>query len=250
MSWEIKGRNALVTGAAKRIGREIALRLAEEGANVCIHYSASEQEAKELQTEVSAKGVAAWLIRADFDKNEYEGLLDKAVIAAGGIDILVNNASIFPESTVGEMTLDGLFANIRVNAWAPFTLMRDFARIMKRGKVVNLIDSRTSGYDWKHAEYMMSKHLLSELTKMAAVEYAPQVVINGVAPGLILPPPGVEMAYLERLVGTVPLKRHGGPRDIAEAVIYVLKSEFLAGEVINVDGGRHLIEYGRGPHPD
>lgn len=250
MSWEIRGKTALVTGGAKRVGRQIALSLAQEGANVYIHYHGAEREARELKAEVESKGVRAWLIKADFGADGHEGLIERAAGVAGGIDILVNNASIFPTSKLNDMTLEGLMANIRVNAWAPFMLMRDMARVMKTGKVVNLLDSRVSGYDWTHAEYILSKHLFSAMTRMAAVEYAPGIVINGVAPGLILPPPGKPMEYIEKMDRTVPLKRHGSPFDIAAAVIYLLKSEFLAGEVINVDGGRHLIEYDRGPHPD
>lgn len=250
MAWELHGAKALVTGGAKRIGREIALALATEGAEVVVHYSHSEKEADGVRAAVEGKGVKCWLVRADFDKKEYEGLVEKAASVAGGLDILVNNASIFPASRLDEATLEGLEKNIRVNAWAPFVLARDFKTLMKRGKVVNLIDSRIQGYDWNHVEYILSKHLLSELTKMMAVQYAPEVVVNGVNPGLILPPPGKEMAYLEKMERTVPHKKHGGPRDIAEAVIYLLKSDFLVGEVINVDGGRHLLEYDRGPHPD
>ncbi len=250
MSWELRGRKALVTGGAKRIGRQIALSLAGEGASVYIHYREAESEARELKAEVESKGVSAWLIQADFANGGYEGLIERAASIAGGLDILVNNASIFPKSTLKDMTFDGLVSNIKVNAWAPFVLMRDMATIMKKGRVVNFLDSRLSGYDWAHAEYILSKHLFAAMTRMAAAEYAPDVVVNGVAPGLILPPPGKPMEYIERMKKTVPLKKHGSAHDISSAVVYLLKSEFLAGEVINVDGGRHLIEYDRGPHPD
>jgi NAD(P)-dependent dehydrogenase (short-subunit alcohol dehydrogenase family) len=250
MASDLKGRTALVTGAGKRIGREISLALAGEGVNVIVHYSRSLKEAEELKDEVAALGVKSWLVKADFDKKEYEGLMERAAAATGGIDILVNNASIFPVSRLDEITLEGLFSNVRVNAWAPFALTRDLRKLMKKGRVVNLIDSRTQGYDWSHVEYILSKHLLAELTKMMAIEYAPDVVVNGVNPGLILPPPGKAMDYLEKMDSTVPRKRHGSPKDISDAVLYLLKSDFLIGEVINVDGGRHLMEYDRGPHPD
>ncbi len=247
---DLKGRTALITGAGKRIGREIALALAGEGVNVVVHYSRSSAEAAELKEAIEARGVKSWLARADFDKKEYEGLVEKAAQATGGIDILVNNASIFPASRLDGATFEGLLSNIQVNAWAPFVLTRDLRRVMKKGRVVNLIDSRTHGYDWSHVEYILSKHLLAELTKMTAIEYAPDVVVNGINPGLILPPPGKEISWLEKMDSTVPRKRHGGPRDIAEAALYLLKSDFLIGEVVNVDGGRHLMEYDRGPHPD
>lgn len=250
MAWELKGRTALVTGAGKRIGRQIALALAAEGVNVIAHYSTAEKEAAGLKRELEAMGVRSWLARADFAKDGYEGLIERVAGETGGVDILVNNASIFPESGLEGATFEGLVNNIRVNAWAPFVLVRDLHRVMKKGRVVNLLDSRTKGFDWGHVEYILSKHVLAELTKMMAVEYAPDIVVNGVNPGLILPPPGKEMEYLEKMDPTVPRKRHGGPVDIAEAVVYLLKSDFLIGEVINVDGGRHLIEYGRRPDTD
>jgi pteridine reductase len=250
MAWELKGRTALVTGAGKRIGRQISLALALEGVNVIVHHSNSGAEAAEVVEAVASMGVKSWLVKADFDKNEYEGFIEKVANETGGVDILVNNASIFPQSRLDVMTFEGLVSNIRVNAWAPFVLARDLSAVMKKGRVVNLIDSRIKGYDWNHVEYILSKHLLAELTRMMAIEYAPDVVVNGVNPGLILPPPGKEMDYLEKLDATVPRKRHGSPVDIAEAVLYLLKSDFLIGEVINVDGGRHLLEYGRGPDTD
>lgn len=250
MAWELKGRTALVTGAGKRIGREISLALAKEGVNIIAHYSRSASEADSLRKEVESMGVKSWLVKADFAGGGSEGLIEKVASETGGVDILVNNASVFPVSRLDDMSFEGLVANMRVNAWAPFVLTRDMRRVMRKGRVVNLIDSRTKGFDWNHVEYILSKHLLLELTKMMAVSFAPDIVVNGVNPGLILPPPGKEMEYLEKMDSTVPRRRHGSPMDIAEAVLYLLKSDFLIGEVINVDGGRHLLEYGRGPDTD
>lgn len=250
MGWELKGKKALVTGGARRIGKEIALGLAAEGVDIALHYSRSEKEVFEAKEEVEARGVACHLLKADFNGGEYEGLVEKAATAAGGLDIVVNNASIFPASTLEDATFDGFVSNARVNAWAPFVLARDLKRVMKKGKVVNLIDSRTLGFDWGHFEYILSKHLLAELTRMTAVRFAPDVIVNGVNPGLILAPAGKTDEYMSALEPTVPQKKRGGPADIVEAVIYLLKSDFLVGEVINVDGGRHLREYDRGPHTD
>ncbi|MBI5642929.1 MAG: SDR family oxidoreductase [Deltaproteobacteria bacterium] len=250
MTWDLRGKTALVTGGAKRIGKEIALGLADEGVNVIIHYLTADKAAGELREELTGKGVGSWTLRADFEKSEYEGLIERAAGEAGTIDILVNNASIFLKNTLDEISFPDLMDHMRINAWAPFELCRDFHRIMKRGKIINLLDSRTDGYDWAHVDYILSKHVFTELTRMIAVKYAPDVAVNGIAPGLILPPPGKDEGYLVKMDRTVPLKRHGTPREIAEACVYLLKSEFLSGEVIYVDGGRHLMEYDHGPHPD
>ena len=239
----LQGQTALITGAAKRIGREIAVALAEEGVNIVIHYRSSAEEAEELYGHLAAQGVKSWLVRADFENaEETETLIEQSIEIAGSLDILVNSASMFPESTLNDVSFEDLVQNVQVNAWAPFVLSREFARRVGRGKIVNLLDSRLNGYDWSHVAYFLSKHVFSVLTEMTALEFAPKITVNGIAPGLILPPPGKDESYLDPLVDTVPLKRHGSPRDIAEAVIYLLKSDFMTGHVIHVDGGRHLVE--------
>jgi pteridine reductase len=240
----LSGRNALVTGAAKRIGRAIALALAEEGADVVVHYSSSERKARELTGEIEHLGVRAAALAADLsDKAELESLVERAAGAFGGLDILVNNAAIFPSDTLATLELEGLFRNMELNAWAPLVLTRKFAAQTERGHVVNLLDSRTAGYDWSHVGYILSKHALTVLTRMTALELAPGIAVNGVAPGLVTPPVGKDMSYLERLTGTVPLKRHGDPSDVAEAVVYLVASSFVTGQIVYVDGGRHLKEY-------
>ncbi len=240
----IKGKTALVTGAAKRIGREISLALADEGVNVIVHYRTSGDDARTLVDELKSKGVKSWVISADFENlDETRTLIRRAIEMAGGLDILVNSASIFPTDTLDTLTFDSIVMNIEVNAWTPFALTRDFAAQVGRGSVVNLIDSRIKGEDWTHVGYILSKHMLYVLTRMAAIQYAPNIAVNGVAPGLILPPPGKPESYIDAMVQTVPLEKHGAPGDVAEAVVYLARSEFLTGEVIYVDGGRHLKEY-------
>ncbi|HOP79414.1 MAG TPA: SDR family oxidoreductase [Armatimonadota bacterium] len=243
----MKGKTALITGAAKRIGRATALALADEGVNIAIHYNTSEGEAKNLALELESCGVKAWTIQADFDVQEqYETLIERTLELTGSLDILVNNASIFPFEKLEDVTLDSLIKNMEVNAWVPFVLSRSFKELVGKGKIINLEDSRTSGYDWSHIGYIMSKHVLAAFTRYTALAYAPDITVNAVAPGLILPPPGKDQSYLDRLVGTVPLKRHGEAEDIAEAVVFLAKSSFITGEVIYVDGGRHLKEYSNG----
>ncbi len=251
MAEDLHGRRALVTGAARRIGRAVSLALAREGANVVIHYDHSAAAAEELRRELSGSyGVQAWTLQADFrDHARLGSFLDEALRLAGGLEILVNNASVFPRETLDELSFESVTANLQVNAWAPFVLCRELARRVDRASVVNLIDSRVDDFDWNHVGYMLSKHLLAVLTKAAALAYAPGIKVNGVAPGLILPPPGQGQEYVDRLRDTVPLKQHGDPQDIADAVLYLAKTSFVTGELIYVDGGRHLREYGRGQNP-
>jgi NAD(P)-dependent dehydrogenase (short-subunit alcohol dehydrogenase family) len=251
MADELRGKSALVTGAAKRIGAAISLALAREGVNILAHYHGSVDEATRLQEHVEALGARCTLLQADFQKpSEYETLIARSIEAAGKLDILVNNASMFPEDSLTAVDFASLTRNMEVNAWVPFQLSRDFQRLVGQGKIVNLVDSRTHDFDWTHVGYILSKHVLQVLTRVTALRFAPDITVNGVSPGLILPPPGKDESYLQRLTETVPLKRHGSPEDIAEAVVYLLKSDFVTGEIINVDGGRHLKEYQSGPHRD
>jgi pteridine reductase len=245
----LKGRTALVTGAGRRIGREISLALAEAGINVVAHYHRSADQAEELRKELRERGIKTWLVAADFENaSETQQLFPMALHLAGSVDILVNSASIFLPDTIRDMDFAELMRNIQVNAWAPFMLSREFARHTAYGKILNLLDSRIVGLDWSHAAYSLSKRMFSAMTEMMAVEFAPGITVNGVAPGLILPPPEKDQRYLEDLAETVPLKRHGNVGDITDAVLYLLGSEFVTGQVVFVDGGRHLMEQSRGPN--
>jgi pteridine reductase len=241
MAQSVAGSTALITGAAKRVGRATALALAGEGANIIVHFRESEAEASDLTAELRGRGVNSWAVRADMSTpQEYESLVARALDAAGSLDILVNNASIFSPDTLGDASLESLTANAQVNAWAPFVLSREFKRLAKRGTIVNVLDAKIAGLDTTHVSYILSKHLLAVLTEMMALEFAPDIMVNGVAPALILPPPGKDESYLANLTDTVPLKRHGAPQDIADAIVFLAKSRFITGQVIYVDGGWHL----------
>jgi hypothetical protein len=237
----LAGLAALVTGAALRLGRATALALAGEGVNVIVHYHASAKEAVALCDELRALGVKAWSIEADFSRpQEAEALIGRAVKEAGRVDILINNAAVFPKGSLSDMTLDELNHNITVNAWAPFVLSRCFAKLSPTGKIINMLDTRLKGPDATRAAYHISKHLFALLTRLTAVEFAPGVSVNAVAPGLVLAPSGSEEGYLEGLCAELPLKRAGNAKDVTAAILYLLKSSFVTGQVIYVDGGRHL----------
>lgn len=241
----------MITGAAKRVGRAIALALADEGASIIAHYNTSGDEATALAGELTGRGVKCWTIKADFSKpEEYDSLIERAVDASGEFDILVNSAAVFPAGKLEDIAFDDLVRVLEINAWAPFVLARSFTHKMGRGKIVNLLDTRIGSYDWSHVGYILAKKTLAELTKMMALKFAPDITVNAVAPGLILPPPGQDQGYLDRLTDTVPLKRHGEPEDVARAVVFLVKSDFVTGEVVYVDGGRHLREFGYGSNLD
>jgi NAD(P)-dependent dehydrogenase (short-subunit alcohol dehydrogenase family) len=239
------GKSALITGGAKRLGRETAIALGRAGTRLVIHYNSSKAPAEALCEEFRSAGVEAQSVQADLnDPSSVEGLFDEAWRLSEGIDFLVNNASIFPAGRLEGMTLEDVEENLRVNAWAPFLLTRAFWKKIRdtgrRGSVVNLLDTRLVGGDLAHSAYHLSKATLKELTSLTALEFAPGLQVNGVAPGAVLPPEELDEDYLEGLTADLPLKRRGYPKDIADATVYLLGASFVTGQIIFVDGGRHL----------
>jgi pteridine reductase len=243
----LAGRTALVTGAARRIGAEICLALAERRVNLLIHFRSSAGDAEKLAGRVRALGPAAELLEADFsDPEAADALWGQALRRAPGgrIDFLVNNASVFPADRLSEVSAPSLESCLRVNSLSPLILARGLAAQGAKAALVNLLDARLSDYDREHVSYHLSKRALFSLTRMMAREFAPLVRVNAVSPGLILPPPGLNARegaeYLKRHTGTNLLESHGSPRDVARAVIFLLESEFITGQVLHVDGGRSL----------
>jgi NAD(P)-dependent dehydrogenase (short-subunit alcohol dehydrogenase family) len=255
----MRGRTALVTGAARRLGKVIAEALAREGADVLVHYGRSAAEAEQAAAELRGLGVRSWTVQADLgDPAQAEALWDQARARAGPIDILVNSASAFPEDTLAGFTAAGLEAALRVNALAPVLLARRFAfagqgqdgpgggggdRPGTRDRViVNLLDSRALGRMRAHWSYQAGKRLLGDFTRLLALELAPAVRVNAVAPGMILPPAGLDPQRQARLAATNLLGRWGRPEDVARAVLFLAASDFVTGQVLYVDGGGAVKE--------
>ena len=241
-STSLKGQVALVTGAAIRLGRAVAEALASEGVHIVLHYRGS-PAANEAAERIREAGVQCWTVQADLSDPKAAGaLLPLAAQLCGHpIDILINSAAIFEPSKVLEFTPEDLERNVRVNVLAPLLLARAFAAQQRQGQIINFLDTRIVEYDRLHAAYHLSKRMLFSITRMLALELAPTIRVNAVAPGLILPPPGRDEAYFEGLARGVPLRRHGGAEDIVRTVLFLLESGFITGQVIYVDGGQHLV---------
>ena len=237
----LKNKNVLVTGGAKRIGKALVHSLAEHKANVLIHYHTSEREARELQRDLETYGGEIRLFQGDLSDVQTCGeLFDFAREQFGHIDVLINNASIFPKNTFSEISRKELIENIDINALAPYTLSQKLHEQGREASIINLLDTRIRDYDKQHVSYHLSKQMLHTLTRIMAVEYAPKIRVNAIAPGLILAPEGKDENYLEKLALTNPLETYGNPEDIARAMLFLLESPFITGQVVYVDGGRHL----------
>ncbi len=240
----IRGKTALITGGAKRLGRAISLSLASLGANIIIHYGKSQKEASELASEIRKYNVNAWTVSGDLNQvSEVERIFDEALELESPIQILINNASIFEKSDLYTFSIDELYDNIKINAISPLILARKLAKQKLDSAIINLLDTRITEYDKTHVAYHLSKRMLFDLTKMMALEFAPFTRVNAIAPGLILPPYGQDLSYLEKLAPTNPLNSIGSPEEITKAVIFLLESTFITGQVIFVDGGYHLKGY-------
>jgi pteridine reductase len=237
------GTIALVTGGAIRVGRAISLALAGEGMRVVVHYHSSSADADRLVDEIRAGGGEAAAIGADLSRGaEVERLAREAVRAFGGVDVLVNTASVFPPERLEE-TGEALWDHtLAVNLKAPFLLIRHLAPVLRerRGCVVNLCDLAGVQTWAAHAAHGVAKAGLAHLTRVAARSLAPEVRVNGIAPGAVLPPESMGQDELDALAKSTPLRRLGSPDDVARALLYLLHADYVTGEILVVDGGRML----------
>jgi len=232
---------ALITGASNRIGKDIALALAGAGYNIALHYNHSEQKAAQTRLEILAKNVFCETFKADLkNRNQTIELLSN-ISQKFNISLLVNNASMFIPDHLSDGN-DPLFDELfNINFKAPYLLTREFAKRTKKGLIINLLDTNISKNSSSHFNYLLTKKFLEVFTKMSAVELAPGIRVNGIAPGLILPPKGKDNSYLERLSDKIPLKSIGDVKNISDTVLFFIKNEFITGQIIYVDGGENLL---------
>lgn len=241
----MKNRTVLVTGAAHRVGAAIVNRLHANGARVALHYRSSYQSAKQIADNLNAKrSDSVVLIKADLkDENSYLPMVDEVLDRFGRLDLLVNNASSFYPTPIGDVSLqqwDDLMAS---NLKAPFFLSQAAAEHLQKvnGSIINIVDIHADKPLKGHPVYCMAKAGLVMMTKSLAKELGPEIRVNAVAPGAILWPDGMELEVKDEILARTALKRKGDPEDIAKTVLFLARdASYMTGQVLAVDGGRSL----------
>lgn len=238
---EMRGKVALVTGGAIRVGKAITLMLAQQGANVVVNYYSSDQAAQETVAEAEAYGVRALAVQCDVaDLAQVQRMADTILAEFGGVDILVNSASLFDKMPFPTDSYDTWHRVTGISINGPFYVCNTLAPSMLArggGAIVNIVDL-SAWEPWPNfAAHTVSKAALLAFTRQLALELAPTVRANAVAPGPVLPPPNYDEAKAARTARGTLLRRWGSPEDVASAVRYLIEADYVTAEVVTVDGG-------------
>ncbi|GAB4136170.1 MAG: SDR family oxidoreductase [Planctomycetaceae bacterium] len=250
---ELQGRTAIITGGAVRLGKAICLALAEEGCQIVLHYGHSEAEANATLQELHGLGIKCVAVCADLLQPEkaVKRIFDAALAEFGSVEILINNAAIFESGTLADLTDDIWNRHQTINLKSPVFLAKEFharrkteatesTKHISRGHIINIADWRGTHPVPGHLAYTVAKGGLVTLTKLLAQELGPDIQVNAIAPGAILPAPESSPEDFQKRADSNPLRQTGSPEDVTQALLFLLRSEFVTGEVIHVTGGEHL----------
>jgi pteridine reductase len=240
---ELRDRVALVTGSGRRVGRAIALGLAAHGARIAVHFNGSEEGARETAGLVSSAGGEARTFPADLTQGDAPArLVDDVVRAFGALDLLVNSAAVMQRTPMGSVTVESWDAMFALNLRAPFFAAQAAAPHMQtRGGVIVNIADLAAFETWPgYVPHGISKAGVVQMTRALARVLAPRVRVNAVAPGAVMLPESWDEGAAARLTSTTPLRRLGTPNDVVGAVLYLVGADYVTGETVFVDGGRHV----------
>lgn len=235
---------ALITGSADRIGKAVAIHLAKQGYNLILHYNSSKEKAQKLKDEIESgySGLKVELLQINFlQENDFNQIFQDLKKKKITIEILVNCASDFIKSNFKEEGSELLDKEMTINFKIPYLLTKAFAKVYGKGNIINFVDTKVTKNNTVHLDYILSKKLLKDFTRISAVELAPDIRVNGIGPGLILPPEGEDESYLMNLAQNIPLKTIGNLEEILKAVQFILDSKFFTGQILYIDGGEHLV---------
>ncbi len=238
----LEGKTVMITGAARRLGRVMALACARAGADVILHHGHSSQEAHGLAEEIRSLGRQAWIVQADLADARQTLALGDAMWQYETLYALVNSASIFEPLTFAETTLEAWQRHLQVNLTAPFLLSQAFSRHLagREGRIVNILDWRALRPGADHFPYTIAKAALAAMTRSLAQALAPQIQVNGIAFGAILPPS--DGAPVKGVIAQTPMRRLADLQEVAETLLFLLTGPtYITGEIIHLDGGRHLV---------
>lgn len=250
----VRRRAALVTGGAIRLGKAIALHLAKSGFDIALHFKSSSNPAEETSKEITALGRTCISLRQDLSQlDSLRTLIDRAAHSLPHLSLLVNSASAYESGQLHKVTPSQLHEQFNVNTFAPILLTRHFAQRVGHGAIVNILDSKIALNDDHYVSYMLSKKSLADFTLVSSIALAPNIRVNGVGPGVVLPAADRTPEYIAWRAQGIPLKRAGKPEDIGEMVRVLAESEFVTGQIVYVDGGeaanfvgRNLLTFGPG----
>ena len=236
----------LITGAAKRVGKEMALSFFKKGWNIIIHYNSSIEDAQSLADEMNAQRKnSAFIIQANLDNAEdVLKLAETALSLSGRIDGLINNASTFYPTPMGSFSEEHWEALMGSNLKAPLFLTQFLCETLRKNKgfIINITDINVKKALTNHSIYLAAKSGLQTITQSLAKELAPDIRVNAIAPGAILEPPNVTWTKEQKdnIIKLIPMSRMGNEKDIADAALYLSEAEYVTGQILNVDGGKSL----------
>ena len=231
---------AIMTGGAIRVGKAMALHLAGKGFNIALHYNQSNPS--EVIEEIKSHGVRCIEYPCDLTKiDEAVKLISRIVADFHDVELLINSAANFIQENLEKTQKDTLTNTLYLNLMSPYLLMRDYKRSINKGMIINITDERVRKHISTFAAYSVSKAGLKYLTELAAVEWGETVRVNGIAPGLILPPQGGAPNYLEKAAKKIPTRNHGNMENLLQALDYLLENQFVNGDTLFVDGGESWL---------
>ncbi|MFW5802943.1 MAG: SDR family oxidoreductase [Verrucomicrobiota bacterium] len=236
----LKNRRILITGAGVRIGRALACRLADDGARIVLHCNRSLEAARELLTELGGESAGHSVVQCDLADADARDSLVSRVCRDEPLWGLINNASAYTRKPLAEVTEDDLHRDFEINAFAPIRLMCEFRNQCQSGCAINLLDQRVASVEPGAGSYALAKKTLRDATEAAALEWAPTMRVNAIAPGYVLPPPGISEQAMAPLLDEVPMQTRTHLDEIAEACRFLMMSPTLTGQILYVDGGMHL----------
>ncbi len=232
----------LVTGGGCRIGAAVVREFAGNGWRTVIHCRHSLMAAEALFSRIGGGAEGHLLVQQDLlEEGAVQSLTGSVMQRYGRLDCLINNASVYQRFPMAELTPTLLEQAFAINFFVPFQLMREFRKVCRRGSIVNLLDQRVDSIDPSAGAYALAKKSLWDATEACALEWAPGIRVNAVAPGIVLPPPeSSPSASMKRILQYVPMRERSSEEEVAQACLFLAESQTITGQILYVDGGLHL----------